>query len=432
MLAAAGQKHHKDHVYKKNSLDLLKTAALYGANGAGKSNLVKAINLLQKIVIMGGRETLSEIKKYKLDRNYQELPSTFEIEFIKNDIVYLFGIEVQKNEISEEWLYKSGLNKIPDEIIFHRKGTEKNTEIRFSKDYYRTEKDKFNLEFVQDNLVKKNELLFEILSELKEGFENVKDAYDWFINDLIIIFPHTKPGTFVLEVFLKSNSLKNFTNTSLSSFNTGVYSIDVRSFSFEEYLGSSNGDLQDTIRERLQRQPMFSLSIEDGSDGIVAMKENGIPVFKRFTSIHKDLEGKLVEFILKEESDGTNRLIHFVPLLFGFLNSEIVILIDEIDQSIHPVLLKELVAKTVSDKESKGQFIFTTHEANLLDQSIFRRDEIWFVEKDQGETKLYPLSDFDIRYDLDIRKGYLNGRFGAIPFMGDLQNLNWDQYAEAE
>ena len=85
----------------------------------------------------------------------------------------------------------------------------------------------------------------------------------------------------------------------------------------------------------------------------------------------------------------------------------------------------------MANPATKGQLIFTTHESNLLDQSIFRRDEIWFVEKHQGATKLYPLSDFTIRLDLDIRKGYLNGRFGAIPFLGNLADLNWEQYAEA-
>jgi len=96
-------------------------------------------------------------------------------------------------------------------------------------------------------------------------------------------------------------------------------------------------------------------------------------------------------------------------------------------------LLKQLIGKFTRNNKTKGQLIFTTHESNLLDQNIFRQDEIWFTEKKStGETALYPLSDFSIRFDLDIQKGYLQGRFGAIPFLGNLQDLNWDIYAEEE
>lgn len=100
--------------------------------------------------------------------------------------------------------------------------------------------------------------------------------------------------------------------------------------------------------------------------------------------------------------------------------------IDEIDQSLHPVLLYSLVSKIMDDETTKGQFIFTTHEANLLDLKIFRQDEIWFAEKDKktSANQLYSLSEFKPRNDLDIRKGYLNGRFGAIPFLAHLEDLN--------
>ena len=109
-------------------------------------------------------------------------------------------------------------------------------------------------------------------------------------------------------------------------------------------------------------------------------------------------------------------------------------IIDEIEQTIHPVLLRELVSKFAMDKQTKGQLVFTTHEAHLLDQEFMRQDEFWFAEKSpEGATSLTPLSDFkDVRYDLDLRKGYLIGRFGAVPFTGDLRHLNWDAYAEAE
>jgi AAA15 family ATPase/GTPase len=102
--------------------------------------------------------------------------------------------------------------------------------------------------------------------------------------------------------------------------------------------------------------------------------------------------------------------------------------IDEIDRSLHPTLVRALVAKIVSDKSMKGQLIFTTHDAGLLDGKIFRNDEIWFAEKDREtqSTHLYTLDEFKPRADLDLEKGYLNGRFGAIPFLAKLNELNWE------
>ncbi|MBC7554628.1 MAG: AAA family ATPase, partial [Taibaiella sp.] len=105
-------------------------------------------------------------------------------------------------------------------------------------------------------------------------------------------------------------------------------------------------------------------------------------------------------------------------------------IVDEIDQSLHPALLYKLIQKIMADTETKGQLIFTTHDSNLLDLNIFRQDEIWFAEKDKmkGSTQLYSLNEYKPRYDLDIRKGYLKGRFGAIPFLANLDELNWHDH----
>ena len=97
-----------------------------------------------------------------------------------------------------------------------------------------------------------------------------------------------------------------------------------------------------------------------------------------------------------------------------------------LERSIHPVLIKELLGKLSSSDNVKGQLIFTTHESGLLDQRIFRTDEIWFAQKDvEQATQLYPLSDFDVREGADIEFGYLNGRYGGIPFLSNLRDLHW-------
>jgi AAA15 family ATPase/GTPase len=125
--------------------------------------------------------------------------------------------------------------------------------------------------------------------------------------------------------------------------------------------------------------------------------------------------------------------MEYLPALFYAVSRRKTYFIDEIERSIHPLLIKELIKKFSLDKDTMGQLIFSTHESNLLDQDIFRPDEIWFAEKNkEGATELYALSEFKEHHTIDIRKGYLNGRYGGIPFLGNLKDLNWEKYAKAD
>ena len=148
---------------------------------------------------------------------------------------------------------------------------------------------------------------------------------------------------------------------------------------------------------------------------------------RRVKAVHK-VDDKLFDFEMKEESDGTQRIFDFVPMAQDVKNEACTYVIDELDRSLHPSLVRSLVTRIVTDKNMKGQLIFTTHEAGLLDGKVFRNDEIWFAEKDRETqyTHLYSLDEFKPRADLDLEKGYLNGRFGAIPFLSGLNELNWE------
>jgi len=169
------------------------------------------------------------------------------------------------------------------------------------------------------------------------------------------------------------------------------------------------------------------------NEHILAINENSNFLIKKIVALHYNNKKNKVLFDLSEESDGTRRLLDFIPAFYGILNEDVTFVIDEIDQSIHPALLYDLVKKIMNDTTTKGQLLFTTHEANLLDLSIFRQDEIWFAEKNKASaTELYSLSEYRPRYDLDIRKGYLKGRFGAIPFTANLKKLKWGNYEEKE
>jgi AAA15 family ATPase/GTPase len=150
---------------------------------------------------------------------------------------------------------------------------------------------------------------------------------------------------------------------------------------------------------------------------------------RRITARHDTPQGDQVEFLFKDESDGSRRLMHLLPALFVLKTSGGAFVIDELERSMHPMLARKLVEFFINTANSlPSQVIFTTHESTLLDLDLMRRDEIWFAEKDQaGATHLYSLADFKVRKDLRIEKGYFDGRFGAIPFLGGIDRLIEEQ-----
>ena len=147
---------------------------------------------------------------------------------------------------------------------------------------------------------------------------------------------------------------------------------------------------------------------------------------KELKTVHSEKNNYISSFDLKDESDGTIRLLELLPVFYGIISTKRVFVVDEIESSIHPTLINELINKFSLDEKTEGQLIFTAHESTLLNQNIFRQDEIRFVEKDKnGESDLYTLSAFKEHKTINIRSGYLNGRYGAIPFLSNLNNLNW-------
>ena len=200
--------------------------------------------------------------------------------------------------------------------------------------------------------------------------------------------------------------------------------------SLEEFFGEDENS--EEIIKQLKNKPRSFLGfVNKHGEEIMAVNDNNELLIKRLILYHQGKEG-LVDFHLSNESDGTNRLLDYIPAFQEVISKNKVFVIDEVERSIHPLLIKELLSKLSSDKNTLGQLILTTHESNLLDQNIFRQDEIWFVEKDPfGSSDMYPLSEFREHHTKDIRKGHLNGRYGAIPFLGNLKDLNWTDYATA-
>lgn len=421
---AQGLQHHK---VKNGDFEFLRFSAIYGANGSGKSNLIKAISFLETLVDNGKLPLEVEGIKFKLDDNSLKEPISLGIEFIAGNKPFFYTITFDDGRILHEYLAQS--EKEEDVLIFERTLESEIQNIEFHNDYYKTEKEKLFLEVLSEKLIHKNELLITFLSKkYPEDFEFVRIAFDWFDESLVIIKPDARPGG-IAHILDQEPKLKDFANKFIPSLNTGISEIEIEKKRFDEFFGDS-GDvkIKRKLIEEIKEQPdkLSLLTHAETGEEITVVYENDEVIAKRLIMKHSNSIGKTIDFNLGQESDGTKRLIDYIPAFQGIITDEKVYVIDEIERSIHPMTIKEIVTKLALDENVQGQLIFSTHESNLLDQGIFRPDEIWFAQKDfDGSSKLYSLSDFKVHNTINIENGYLKGRFGGIPFLGNLIDLSW-------
>jgi len=248
---------------------------------------------------------------------------------------------------------------------------------------------------------------------------------------MIIIQPDTKFGGFAFSCNI--DEFKTDYANFLKLFHTGVQKIEIIEQDIEDELM-----VDDTVGTEIMRRVALKVLSQTNNNlmiwhtqeevfSLVKDRNNNIKLFKINTLRFIKNKSNFVSFEIAEESDGTQRIIDFIPFLIFAPISSKTYLIDEIDRSLHPELTRKIVETFLSNsKKIENQLIATTHESSLLDLELLRRDEIWFVEKNQeGASKMYSLEQFKPRYDAKIRKSYLEGRFGAIPFVPSVENLEW-------
>lgn len=422
---------HQEHVYHTPQIDVLKTAAIYGANGSGKSNLVKALHYLHDIVVekeVDHPEYRSV--SFKLDAAFSEKPTNLEVEFKQGKDYFSYGVVLFNHEIQEEWLYLLDIKQEADELIFKRERTpEGSIQLEVSPKYLITEKDRVLIQVYAEEILDHQTPFIHQVHE-KEQYPEIRAAFDWFREKLFLLYPVSRFADLVSRI-VDDPKFRNFTNDIMPKLDTGVSGVGSLKIPFEVFFGEDDQEMKDKIRERFKKGADRFVLQAPRNQVAVIKEDNGELTVSKIITYHKGKGNDLIDFELDEESDGTLRLFDLLPAVELLINEEAVFFIDEIGRSLHPSLLKEFLKQFLSRK-TKGQLIFTTHESNLLDLKLLRQDEIWFMEKDQGgSSRAYPLSEFKPRYDLDIRKGYLNGRFGAIPFLSNLEDLNWE-YAEEE
>ncbi len=421
-------KHHK---YNFEELNLLKLSSIYGANGAGKSNLIKALALFQDFVV--NQKMSYTLKNSEFKFNPKTMPQSLAIEFIEQDTPFYYGIMFIGDIILSEELYISGLGSKDDKLIFHRTtDKKKNIKVIFLDEFEKDEKSQIlKSVLIDDKLIKHNETALKILANRENRFlQDIKKAYNWFESTLQIITPESRPAA-LAHAIETDKKFGSYVKDIICSFNLGISSLKTEKVDIHEFFGKDNPEDLQRILELIDLSPNNAVGARKEIKGseTIFIKEGDKVWAKTLKLEHKGKTSQNLLFELDEESDGTIRLLDFVPAFYELINQNGVFLIDEIERSIHPLLIKELIRKFSLDEDTKGQLIFTTHESNLLDQEIFRQDEIWFVEKDDtGSTDLYSLSDYKEHKTIDIQKGYLNGRYGSVPFLGNLKDLNWHNY----
>ncbi|MEO8252920.1 MAG: ATP-binding protein [Flavobacterium sp.] len=421
-----GSRQLTNHIKKtKSGVEVLKTAAIYGANAAGKSNLVKAIAFLKSIVVNDIELLVPLSKRFRLDKAFlEDKPSTFRIEYEYQGIHFDYAVEIFKGKIKEEWLYLiNSVKKNNEELLFKRN----NNEVEFG-EYFQDKNDllfakKFFKKELKDNETVLNNcyLLFEnnkILDKICEAFEKIH-----------LVFPNSINVEFNESVFLGTKKL-DFANKILSNSKTGIEKIVMKKLKADLFFGLDDINIKNNLIDQLES------TSQDKKDN----KKQKAIVFiyrnKHYSFIKNDNEYNVLMLCTKhensdftfdfhEESDGTNRLFELAPAFEELLNEDdFVYIVDELERSMHPLLAKELLKTYSLNSKTNSQLIFTTHESHLLDDELLRRDEIWFTEKkSDGSTEFYPLSNFNPRGDKVLERGYLQGRFGGIPFLGDFSKL---------
>ncbi len=413
-------KTHKEHIlsFPKSGIGAMRIALLYGANASGKSNLVKAMEFAQKFIVTGRRpKQRIPIEPFRLNKTNDIRPSRFEFEFAVDDQVYAYGFLAGGKRVHEEWLYS--VNAKTEHPLFERE-TDQDGSVTASFTHPATmrKEDKQFLNFVKRS-TRPNQLLLTTLVD--QNVTDFEPIMNWFQNRLTIIFPNS----FAMNLQINVHKDQQFSHTLtefLRSMDTGVDEIctkpvelDALDFPIDMIIEklSEAGNENGTHQINVFNQP-------DGRYLIYRDKDGHIET--HILSTRHYVGDEVIDFDLIEESDGTQRLLDLFPVLYGA--EDRIYVIDELERSLHPNLVRRFI-KSFLAIHNRSQLLFTTHESTLLDPKLLRRDEIWFVEKSKsGASSVYSLEEFKTRNDLDIRKGYLHGRFGAIPVFGSALHMD--------
>ncbi|CCI08068.1 MULTISPECIES: AAA family ATPase [Microcystis] len=391
--AADNDELDKNNVFKVNqNFSLLKSAAIYGANASGKSNLILALYFMQSFVINSSKLQITDkidLEKFRLSSETEDKPSFFKIVFYLDNKTYEYSFEVTQERVISEGL--SCTPKTRKTNIFSRE----KDKIKYSKSLMKGKDVK--------DLTKKNTLFLSIAAQFN----------DPLAGKILLWFSRLK--------IISGSQLENLRQLSI------------------DYL-SREQNLKNEIVFLIKKLDLSikDMSIEVGRKPLDNFHKD-IPdtVYNSIETYHEkyDLEGKVIGLesfqLNKHESRGTQKLFALLAPILSVLKASEVLIIDELDSLLHPLMAIAIIGLFNSQQTNpkNAQLIFATHDVNLLSNQLFRRDQIWFTEKNRQEaTDLYSLVEFDIDNNASFEQDYIQGRYGAIPFIGDLSKVIGDYY----
>ena len=382
-----------------NKLKLLKSAAIYGANASGKSNLAKALNFMRLFMVNSSKETQStdeiDVEHFRLSTETKEQPSFFELVFLMDGQKYRYGFEATKEKIVSEWLFY--VPKQREAKLFERKFNN----IKITKTYKADglqQRTRENALFLSVSAQFNVEIAEKILLWITENLNitsglNSAQLLNYTIN--CIINDENK-----LEILQLVRDL-----------DLGIDDIKVEQEDLT--LDSISDDIPDELKALITK-------FGDGkATSIRTLHKN----FDKNGTYDKSMSG----FDLKRhESEGTQKLFALAGSIITTLKKGEILFIDELDASLHPLISQAIIELFNSNETNpnNAQLVFMTHDTNLLSNKLLRRDQIWFMEKNRyGATDLYSLAEYKVRNDASFESDYIKGRYGAIPYIGKLNYL---------
>jgi hypothetical protein len=376
------------------NLSLLKSTVLYGANASGKSNLFHALGFMRMLVISSVKNNPDdniEVERFAFSSECDNKPSLFEAVFLVEGVKYVYGFSVDTEKIHEEWLHSYDIGKKRE--LFKRS----NGKIVPNSKYFSEGK---NL----DKKTRPNSLFLSVVSQFNGEISG--KILRWFRNLIGIPIEYQPDHNFLDNDKLKPRIMEFITIADLQIMDIKKEKININD-------------------PRMKNAPKEWIEILQKGEGFTLQASHS-----RYDKNHKLLG--LADINFGKESAGTQKMVALAGRLIEALSKGKIVIIDELDSSLHPLITHKIIEFFNGvDNKKNAQLIFTTHDTNLLGKKLFRRDQIWFTEKDRyGSSDLYSLVDFKVtkdnskvRMDASFQKDYLMGKYGAIPFIGDSSHL---------
>lgn len=379
---------------KLEQIELLNSAVIFGPNGSGKSNLIVAMKKMRD-AIEGSLKNFDLIP-FKFDTiYYNEKPSIFEIKFLYKDIIYRYGFSIKNNIVVEEWLYhKKNKFRARENQYFKRTYQEF---INFGD--FKKEADLIK----KENKTREDKLYISIVAEFNGQIS--RNILDWFSMFNSFSGIHSNLTPYTLDKISNENQRERIIDF-LRSADFGIVDLQEKSISFDE------------IEEKLKNDNLPIDLIEE------IKQDGGLKSIETYHHKYKDEKFIGLEPLsIGKESDGTKKLFELSGAIIEALDNGETLIIDELDNSFHTKMTEAIIRLFNSEKNTNNaQLIFASHDTNILTQKLFRRDQIWFTEKDlYGSTHLYSLIDFGTRKDTSLEKNYLEGKYGSIPAIIELE-----------